>query len=99
MIESDPWIVSKTSKLNNIGLSPKQVSEIYFEGTADYFVHAWVIKPRDFDPSKKKYPLCLQVHGGPNDSWDDEWNAWVSRPAGYDDRTSLMATVESISMG
>ncbi|KAH8205572.1 hypothetical protein TruAng_000278 [Truncatella angustata] len=76
MIESDPWIVSKTSKLNNIGLSPKQVSEIYFEGTADYFVHAWVIKPRDFDPSKKKYPLCLQVHGGPNDSWDDEWNAW-----------------------
>ncbi|KAK8051091.1 alpha/beta-hydrolase [Apiospora rasikravindrae] len=75
--EAEPWTVSKASHLENLGLSRKQVSEIYFEGGAgDYCVQAWVIKPRDFDP-EKKYPLCLVVHGGPEAAWLDDWsNRW-----------------------
>ncbi|KAI0132619.1 prolyl oligopeptidase [Xylariales sp. AK1849] len=72
-VESEPWIVSKGSEVTKLGLSSKQISEIYFEGAGDYCVHAWVIKPRDFDPSKK-YPLCLHVHGGPTGSWGDAWS-------------------------
>ncbi|KAK8091103.1 alpha/beta-hydrolase [Apiospora phragmitis] len=74
---AEPWTVSKASHLENLGLSRKQVSEIYFEGGAgDYCVQAWVVKPRDFDP-EKKYPLSLVVHGGPQSAWLDDWsNRW-----------------------
>jgi dipeptidyl aminopeptidase/acylaminoacyl peptidase len=30
-----------------------------------YITEAWLLKPADFDPAKK-YPLILDVHGGPN---------------------------------
>ncbi|KAI5866690.1 prolyl oligopeptidase [Durotheca rogersii] len=56
-----------------LGLSPKQVSEIYFDGAGDYCVHAWMIRPRQFD-AEKKYPLAVLVHGGPNGAWDDQWS-------------------------
>ncbi|KAF3020633.1 hypothetical protein E8E14_012000 [Neopestalotiopsis sp. 37M] len=46
-----PCDVSRASQHIALGLSQKQVSEIYFEGAGDYFVQAWVIKPRDFDPA------------------------------------------------
>lgn len=76
---SEPWVISRASRHFSLGLSSKQVSEIYFEGAGDYVVHAWVVTPRDFDSSKNKYPLCLIVHGGPNGSWDDAWSTRVSR--------------------
>ncbi|KAK7981644.1 dipeptidyl peptidase [Apiospora saccharicola] len=73
---AEPWTVSKASHLENLGLSRKQVSEIYFEGAGEHCVQAWVVKPRDFDP-EKKYPLCLVVHGGPQSAWLDDWsNRW-----------------------
>ncbi|KAH8681105.1 prolyl oligopeptidase [Xylariales sp. PMI_506] len=72
--ESQPWVVSQASAITSVGLSATQVSEIYFEGAGDYNVHAWVVKPREFDLRNKRYPLCLLVHGGPRSSWDDAWN-------------------------
>jgi dipeptidyl aminopeptidase/acylaminoacyl peptidase len=33
-------------------------------------VEAWVVKPPDFDP-KKKYPLILNIHGGPHVAYGD----------------------------
>lgn len=74
-----PRDVSRASQHIALGLSQKQVSEMYFEGAGDYVVQAWVIKPRGFDPSKKRYPLCLLVHDGPNNHWADAWSTQVSR--------------------
>lgn len=71
---------------NYFGLShSKQVSEIYFEGGGDYCVQAWVVKPSDFDETKK-YPLVLMIHGGPNGSWGDAWSTRVSGRAGKVER-------------
>ncbi|KAI1429926.1 prolyl oligopeptidase [Xylaria sp. FL1777] len=57
-----------------LGLSPKQISEIYFEGGGNYIVHAWVVKPRYFDESQK-YPLAILVHdGAPANAWLNAWN-------------------------
>lgn len=64
-----------------LGLSPEQVSEIYFQGGGDYFVQAWVVRPRNFDKTKK-YPLCLHVHGGPAGCWTNQWNTRVRLPVG-----------------
>jgi dipeptidyl aminopeptidase/acylaminoacyl peptidase len=42
-----------------------------------YEIQGWLLYPRDFDPSKK-YPLIVEVHGGPGDAvqsaWPDSWD-------------------------
>lgn len=41
------------------------VEEIWYESSHDKKkIHGWIVKPPDFDPSKK-YPLFLEIHGGP----------------------------------
>jgi len=35
-------------------------------------VHMFVVKPHGFDPTKK-YPLILNVHGGPQQQWSDSF--------------------------
>lgn len=68
------------------GLHAKQVSEIWFEGAGDYRVHAWVMKPSNFDETKT-YPLAYMIHGGPQgawlDSWSNRWNPAVFAEQGY----------------
>jgi dipeptidyl aminopeptidase/acylaminoacyl peptidase len=37
-----------------------------------YDVQGWLIYPRDFDPAKK-YPMIVEVHGGPGAAVQSEW--------------------------
>jgi dipeptidyl aminopeptidase/acylaminoacyl peptidase len=61
---SDHSIVSSNSKAGKaFGLSPNQIDEFWYAGADDYSVHAWVMKPSNFDKSKK-YPLAYLIHGG-----------------------------------
>jgi len=39
--------------------------EIWYSSFDGKKIHAWLQKPPDFDPSKK-YPLILNIHGGPH---------------------------------
>ena len=42
-----------------------EVEEIWYESSHDgRKIHGWIIKPPNFDPAKK-YPLVLEIHGGP----------------------------------
>lgn len=34
--------------------------------------HGFILKPANFDPSKK-YPLIVLIHGGPQGAWSDNW--------------------------
>ena len=41
------------------------VEEIWYKSSHDgQDIQGWLVKPTDFDPSKK-YPLILEIHGGP----------------------------------
>ncbi len=41
------------------------VEEIWWESSYDQRkIQGWIVKPPDFDP-RKKYPLILEIHGGP----------------------------------
>ncbi|HEY3820393.1 MAG TPA: S9 family peptidase [Polyangiaceae bacterium] len=57
-----------------------------FQGAKGDTVHAWSVKPIDFDAGKK-YPLAFLVHGGPQgsfgDGWSYRWNAQTYAAAGY----------------
>ena len=38
---------------------------IQYKGADDWSMDGWILKPHDFEPSKK-YPLIVEIHGGPN---------------------------------
>src|SRR5258708_9191132 len=61
---------------------PGRVEEIWYESSKDKRkIQGWIIQPPGFDPSKK-YPLILEIHGGPfgdyGDRFDFEKQVWAS---------------------
>ena len=76
----DPSDLSTAKQLSSdsrngtaFGLSKDQVSDIWFKGAGDYKVHAWVVKPSNFNENEK-YPLAYLIHGGPQAAWGDQWS-------------------------
>jgi len=62
----------------------RPVQEMWIESPTGKKIHTWVVTPHDFDPSKK-YPLILNVHGGPQGMWWDSFRGdWQVYPGkGY----------------
>ncbi|RMG83837.1 MAG: S9 family peptidase [Bacteroidetes bacterium] len=61
------------------------VEEIWFESSYDKRrIQGWICKPPDFDPNKK-YPLILEIHGGPFANYGDRFSAEIQlyAAAGY----------------
>ncbi|KAE9370095.1 dipeptidyl-peptidase-like protein V precursor [Stipitochalara longipes BDJ] len=84
---SDQTTISSSSEGGTaFGLSQDQVDEFWYAGAEEYNVHAWVLKPSNFDKSKK-YPLVYLIHGGPRGAWSDSfstrWNPLVFAEQGY----------------
>ncbi|APA07145.1 hypothetical protein sscle_02g019150 [Sclerotinia sclerotiorum 1980 UF-70] len=79
-------VSSSSDEGKAFGLSQKQVDEFWFTGAEDYKVHAWVVRPSNFDENKK-YPLAYLIHGGPqgawNEGWSTRWNPAVFAEQGY----------------
>ncbi|HEX3559205.1 MAG TPA: S9 family peptidase [Pyrinomonadaceae bacterium] len=56
--------------MQQFGLRPAE--ETTWTGASGTKIAGWIVKPPDFDPSKK-YPLAVLIHGGPQGAWDDNW--------------------------
>ena len=68
--------VRKITHLNDTqtsALSLDPLQSFYFAGAGGTKVQAFVVKPPNFDPSKK-YPLKFLIHGGPQGAWGDAWS-------------------------
>jgi dipeptidyl aminopeptidase/acylaminoacyl peptidase len=51
-----------------------QVEEIWYESSKDHRkIQGWILKPPGFD-AKKKYPLILEIHGGPFANYGDRFD-------------------------
>ena len=63
-----------------------KAEEIEWTGALGKKIHGFIVKPNNFDPSRK-YPLLLLIHGGPQGAWSDNWgyrwNPQVFANAGY----------------
>ncbi|NVK23833.1 MAG: S9 family peptidase [Gammaproteobacteria bacterium] len=56
-----------------------EVSEVIYNSSIDgEEIQGWYITPPDFDPSKK-YPLILEIHGGPHLSYGPHFTAELQR--------------------
>jgi dipeptidyl aminopeptidase/acylaminoacyl peptidase len=53
---------------------PGHVEEIWYESSKDKRkIQGWIIQPPDFDPAKK-YPLVIEIHGGPFANYGDRFD-------------------------
>ena len=62
-----------------------EVEEIWWESSFDGRpIQGWVVKPPDFDP-RRRYPLVLEIHGGPISNYGDRFSAEIQllASAGY----------------
>jgi dipeptidyl aminopeptidase/acylaminoacyl peptidase len=62
----------------------RPAEEIWVDNGKGKKIHTFIVKPHNFDPAKK-YPLILNVHGGPQSQWTDSFRGdWQVYPgAGY----------------
>ncbi len=62
----------------------RPAEEVFVPGAGGKPVQMWIVKPHGFDPAKK-YPVILNVHGGPQQQWSDSFRGdWQVYPgSGY----------------
>lgn len=66
----------KLTRLNDEVLRDVQLSnaeELWVESTGGARVQGWIVKPPDFEASKR-YPLLLEIHGGPHGMYNVEFS-------------------------
>jgi dipeptidyl aminopeptidase/acylaminoacyl peptidase len=51
------------------GVRLGEVEEIWYDSDGGFRIQGWIVKPPDFDASRK-YPLMLAIHGGPHGMYD-----------------------------
>ncbi len=74
-----PQQINKLTAVNDDvlhGVRLGAVEEIWYKSVDDFDIQGWIVKPPDFDPTKK-YPLILTIHGGPHAMFNVGFNfAW-----------------------
>jgi len=68
---STPIAHVNNSLLSEIAMSP--LESFWFSGAHNDKVQGFLVKPPNFDASKK-YPVKFLIHGGPQGAWGDDWS-------------------------
>ncbi len=50
----------------------KPAEEITWTGANGAKIAGWIVKPWNFNP-RRRYPLVVLIHGGPQGAWNDNW--------------------------
>ncbi|MEA3197215.1 MAG: hypothetical protein QOF32_1267 [Gammaproteobacteria bacterium] len=85
---TSPRDIATIARLSDTVLSQRTlgtVEELVFNSSADHRpIQGWIVKPPGFDASKK-YPLLLEIHGGPFASYGPSFAAEIQlyAAAGY----------------
>lgn len=63
-------------------LKLKNFESVVFKNDKGKDIQGFVVFPLDFD-EKKKYPVVVNVHGGPNSNWPNSWFGVYLNPQTY----------------
>ncbi|KAI0789789.1 alpha/beta-hydrolase [Abortiporus biennis] len=70
--------IERLTQFTEDALSGKSLSEgedFWFEGAEGKTIHGFSLKPPGFKKGdKKKWPVVLLIHGGPEGAWEDQWS-------------------------
>ena len=69
--KSKPLTHLNEDVLSKVDMQP--IESFWFNGSAKEKVQGFVVRPPNFDKSKK-YPLKYLIHGGPQGAWGDDWS-------------------------
>ena len=69
----EPRWLSKQNEALLSELNLSQMESFWFAGALGVKVQGFVVRPPDFDASKK-YPVKFLIHGGPQGAWGDAWS-------------------------
>lgn len=61
----------RLTEINARFLATKEIAptkEMWYEAHDGASIQGWIVEPPDFDPANK-YPLVLEIHGGPHAMW------------------------------
>ena len=53
-------------------IQQSEPEEIWYRAFDGKQIHAWILKPPNFDPSNK-YPMILEIHGGPHSAYGNTY--------------------------
>jgi dipeptidyl aminopeptidase/acylaminoacyl peptidase len=73
---ANPDTISRVTQVNDSLLADRklgEVEEINYDSFDGKPIQGWIVKPPDFDATKK-YPLLLEIHGGPHAMYGVEFN-------------------------
>jgi dipeptidyl aminopeptidase/acylaminoacyl peptidase len=54
------------------GFGLRKAEEVEWTGALGKKIHGFIVKPANFDATRK-YPLIVLIHGGPQSAWNDNW--------------------------
>ncbi|KAF8636022.1 hypothetical protein AX15_000182 [Amanita polypyramis BW_CC] len=70
--------IHQVTRFTENALKGKHLSkgeEFWFKGANDHDVQGWLLKPEGWnDSDRKKWPIVLLIHGGPQGAWEDQWS-------------------------
>ena len=75
----DPYDLPKGEQLTRLNdavlsqIAMSQLESFWFTGAHSDKVQGFLVKPPNFDASKK-YPVKFLIHGGPQGAWGDDWS-------------------------
>jgi dipeptidyl aminopeptidase/acylaminoacyl peptidase len=72
MIEPRPRQITRVNDGLFKDITQSQPEEIWYKSFDGKNIQGWILKPPDFDPSKK-YPLILEIHGGPHSAYGNTY--------------------------
>jgi dipeptidyl aminopeptidase/acylaminoacyl peptidase len=70
-LTAQPLTQLNNAVLSQVAMSP--LESFWFNGANGDEVEGFLVKPPNFDASKK-YPVKFLIHGGPQGAWGDDWS-------------------------
>ncbi|MBA3960464.1 MAG: S9 family peptidase [Chthoniobacterales bacterium] len=71
--KSEPITVTHINDAILAGVTMQPLEPFQFKASDGVEIQGFVVKPPDFDASKK-YPVKFLIHGGPEGAWGDDWS-------------------------
>ena len=65
-----PLTTTNDAFISSFKLQPGE--EVTWTGAEGAKVAGWIVKPANFNP-RRKYPLVVLIHGGPQGAWGNNW--------------------------